>query len=89
MNTNEIAIQTLKNEAKSFFPETKKFLKSCTFAAMDVNENGIVDMWGDFKNRKDALTAIRMWGILSAKLNGKISSSLQNNKYRIVVEFQS
>lgn len=78
-------LEKLKKEAKKFDTETKKMFKSCVFAAMNVDHNGLIDMWGDFKNRKDAESAINMWGLIP---NKGISSRIVGKCYRITVDFK-
>lgn len=81
------AIETLKTEASNFNEMTKKAIPGCSFAAMNVDESGIVNMWGDFNSVKSAKSAISIWGIISSKLNGKISSKMEGKKIRVIVDF--
>ena len=53
-NASKVAIEKLKEESKTFFQETKKIFKSCTFACVNVDDFGLHGVWGDFKKRKEA-----------------------------------
>lgn len=81
------SIETLKAEAAKFNEMTKKAIPGCSFAAMNVDNSGIVNIWGDFNSVKSAKSAIGMWGIISSKLNGKVSSRMEGKKIRVIVDF--
>lgn len=75
MNT----ISQLKESAKSFYPETKKVFKSCTFACINVDEFAFRGVWGDFKSLKQAKEALMMWRIA---FNCSAEINIVGNKYR-------
>lgn len=81
------SIEILKSEAANFNELTKKAIPGCSFAAMNVNDSGLVNIWGDFNSVKSAKSAIGMWALISAKFNGKISSRVEGKKIRVVVDF--
>ena len=80
-------IEILKAEASKFNEMTKKAIPGCSFAAMNVDNSGLVNIWGDFNSVKSAKEAIGMWALISAKLNGKISSRVEGKKIRVCVDF--
>jgi len=79
------AKQELKESAKNFFQETKKMFKSCTWACVNVDDFNFYGVWGDFKNRKDALAALSMWA--KAFKGGKVEAKAFEGKFRVSVSF--
>ena len=79
------ANQELKEFAKTFFQETKKLFKSCTWACVNVDDFNFYGVLGYFTNRKDALGAISMWA--KAFKGGKVEAKVFEGKFRVSVSF--
>lgn len=71
----------MTTEFQNFFAETKKIFKSCTFACVNIDGRNV---WGDFKNRKEATEALKLW---SRAFKGECKAQIVDNKYRISVSF--
>jgi len=84
MSTQTQNLAKLKEMDKTFFAETKAQFKSCTDAQINVDDFALYNIWGDFKSRKDAVGAIRMWGIAFGR---KVDAKVVNARYRVSIEF--
>lgn len=74
----------LQATAQTFDAETKKALRSCTFAALDIyGDRADWTAWGDFTRRSDAVEAIRMWGMAFRK---GVTASIVSGKYRVIAK---
>jgi len=71
--------QQLKEAAKTFYPETKKMFKSCSFACINVDDFAFRGVWGDFTSLKQAKAALMMWRIA---FKGSATLDIVGNKYR-------
>lgn len=85
MKTKKENLAELKEMGKTFFVDTKKQFKSCSFACVNVDDYNLYNIWGDFKSRKDAVEVIKLWGRIFK--SGKIESEIFEGKYRISVNF--
>ena len=70
-----------------FYPQTKKVFKSCKFATVNLFEDSISDVWGDFSKRADAVEAVKMWSIAFRELNGKVAARVEGRCYRVSITF--
>ena len=84
-NASKVAIEKLKEESKTFFQETKKIFKSCTFACVNVDDFGLHGVWGDFKKRKEAIEFLTM--IARTFKGGKPEAKVFEGKYRVSISF--
>ncbi len=75
----------LKEAAKTFFQETKKIFKSCTFACVNVDDFAFYGVWGDFKTKKDAAGALQAWA--KAFKGGTPEAVVFEGNYRVSVSF--
>lgn len=69
----------------NFYEETKKNFKSCKWACVNnCGPRADWNVWGDFKSRKHAIEAGKMWAMA---FRGKLEISIENNLYRVVVNY--
>jgi hypothetical protein len=75
-------LANLKQLAGQFPANTKAEFSTCTFAAMNVNDGGFVNMWADFKSAKQAKMAAFQWAIA---LRMKPRISVEGSCYRVCI----
>ncbi len=85
METKKEILAYFKEKGKTFFADTKKHFKSCTFACINVDDYELRSIWGDFKTKKDAIAVIRLWSRVFK--SNEVECVIFEGKYRISIDF--
>lgn len=78
------ALKDLQQQAKTFFASTQKQFSSCRCAYIAVDDFELYSVWGDFRIRKQAIDALRMWALAFRR---KANIEVVGNNYRVSVTF--
>jgi hypothetical protein len=79
-------LDQLKETAKTFEANTKKFAASCKNASLTITEK-LEKVSGDFGKKQDAVDAMIAWTVAFRKLNGKPSISIIGKTYHVEINF--
>jgi len=86
MTTTTTTNTNIKTLAEQFDAQTKRFAKSCKFAYLNLSPNGSIDsVWGDFKNKSQALKIASMWALAFRGLGLTLTVEVKDSAYRVTL----